>query len=92
MGRSSHRRQIPAERRRLAIKRVADRLEDRLIQKGQGTWSSRHEILGVVTEEYHELLEAVHSGRPEEIGNELEDLAVAAVFGLACLAEGSLDW
>jgi len=67
-------------------------METQLRLKGYGTFASRHEILGSVTEEYHELVDAVHRNDMFDCEKELADVAVAAIFGLACIKEKSLDW
>lgn len=36
------------------------RFMQNLMEKGKGTFSSTHEILGVVTEEYNELVDAIY--------------------------------
>ncbi len=54
-------------------------------EKGRGAFISSHETLGQVTEEYTELIGAVHNNDPVEIGQELMDIAVAAVFGVASM-------
>jgi hypothetical protein len=67
----------------------------RLKEKGKGTFASRHEVLGSVTEEYHELIEAIHAANAEGLGpveHELLDLAVACLFGIACIHDRKLDW
>ena len=63
-----------------------------LDRKGPGIFTSRHEILGVVAEEYWELTEAIHSGDADRIQDELRDIAVAALHGLASLKSGRMDW
>ena len=57
----------------------------RLEEKGYGSFISYHETLGVVTEEYFELVDAVRSNDVEHIKDELMDLAVAVIFGHASL-------
>ena len=71
---------------------VKQKLAARLVQKGRGTFVSRHEILGVAAEEFAEVIEAVHSGTDEDVIQELLDLAVAAVFGIASINRGGTDW
>ena len=83
---------ISKESRDLAVRAVSLLMENRLAEKGDGAFASRHEILGIVTEEYAELIDAVHRGGPSEINLELLDLAVAAVLGIACIYDRSLDW
>lgn len=66
-------------------------IEFRLEQKGRGSVSSIHEILGIITEEYQELIDAVKSNRHDRIQKELIDLAVGAIFGAQCISEKKVD-
>jgi hypothetical protein len=72
--------------------RIGMMLTKRLNQKGFGAFASSHEILGVVTEEYHELCHAIESNESIAIQDELLDLAVAAIFGLASIDAGGMRW
>lgn len=74
-----------------AVEKTVEKLRFRLNQKGYGTFASRHEILGVITEEYKEFIDAVHSKNYEEMKSEIIDLAVGCIFGLACLEENTID-
>lgn len=69
-------------------------LEKRITEKGAGTFSSRHEILGCVTEEYHELIEAIRTDGfdKKRIIHELLDVACSCVFGLACIEAKLTEW
>lgn len=78
------------------IQRLLGHLEKSLIAKndrhsGEGFVSS-HEMLGVVTEEYYELVEAVKSNHPRRIQDELEDVLAACFFSLASYIYGKPDW
>jgi NTP pyrophosphatase (non-canonical NTP hydrolase) len=75
-----------------AVEKTIEKLKFRLNQKGYGTFSSRHEILGVITEEYQEFVDAVHSKNYDEMKSEIMDLAVGCIFGLACIDEDTIDW
>ena len=75
-----------------AVKDLTNKLNYRLNQKGYGTFSSRHEILGVIQEEHNELIEAVTNLDLSEIKQELLDIAVGAIFAIACINEETLDW
>lgn len=75
-----------------AIAKTIEKLKFRLQQKGYGTFSSKHEILGVITEEYKEFVDAVHGKNYDEMKGEIMDLAVGCIFGLACLEEETIDW
>lgn len=83
------------------IKReTLDRVYDAMVQNllkginkhGAGTWKSSHEILGLMTEEYHELIQAVHTGDRENLIEELKDIGTVVLFGLASLYSEHLDW
>ncbi len=91
-GRSSARESISRDATRTAVAQVVCRLRERLVQKGRGTFASQHEILGIIAEEYHEFVAAIHDDNVHGITSELEDIAVAAIFGLACIAENKMDW
>jgi NTP pyrophosphatase (non-canonical NTP hydrolase) len=67
-------------------------LKLQLEKKGGGTWVSSHEILGIITEEYYELIEAVKNNNEHRIKAELLDLGVAVLFAVACINNGKLDW
>ena len=75
-----------------AMEIISEKLQYRLIQKGFGTFASRHEVLGVVTEEYKEFIDAVHSKNYNEMCEEIIDLAVACIFGFACINEQTIEW
>ncbi len=51
----------------------------RRVELTYGAYESTHEALGVIVEEYHELVEAIRKGASESIRMEAIDLAVAAV-------------
>lgn len=75
-----------------AIDLTVAKLNFRLQQKGYGTFTSSHEILGVITEEYYELIEAVKSNTLNEVKEELKDIAVGCIFAIACIEDGTIDW
>lgn len=78
--------------RATAIDLIKGMLEHRIDQKGEYSYSSIHEILGIITEEFDELKDAVQNNNHDEVYNELLDLAVGCAFGIACIRAGSLDW
>jgi NTP pyrophosphatase (non-canonical NTP hydrolase) len=86
------RKQLNNDQINIGIDELIKKLYYRLEQKGYGTFSSRHEILGVVTEEYKEFIDAVHSKDYENMKEELLDIAVACVFGFTCIDENIIDW
>jgi len=67
-------------------------LARRLKEKGAGTFGSIHEILGIIQEEKRELEDAVHERIHLRVAEELLDIAVGAVFGVACINSRRLDW
>jgi NTP pyrophosphatase (non-canonical NTP hydrolase) len=75
-----------------ALKQIAEHTEEELEKKGYGTYASIHEVLGVVTEEYIEMSEAVHKNDHTALKEELLDIATACHFAIACLDSGTLDW
>jgi hypothetical protein len=88
-----HREQIKDHNISHAAEQVYQHTVKKLEEKGQGTWLSRHEILGIITEECDvELKEAVHSGSLKRIKEELLDLGCACQFAIACIDQGTLDW
>ena len=76
----------------IELSKLSSRLFERLAQKGYGTLASRHEILGMITEEHQELVEAVRAGGFGEVYSELQDIAVGCVFAMACIASEKVDW
>ena len=77
-----------------AVNDLMEKLTKRLNEKGNGSFSSKHEILGVLEEEFHELVDSVrkHGDTSEEIIQELLDIAVGAIFGVACIKTKKVDW
>jgi hypothetical protein len=65
------------------LRQLREEILRRLDQHGPGEFVSTHEILGVVTEEYHELVDAVKDN--QAVDHELMDIAVGALFGAICL-------
>lgn len=66
-------------------------LYKRLDEKGYGEFSSTHEMLGIITEEYLELVEAVRSNNQKDIKKEVVDITVACIFGCACINKNRKD-
>ena len=87
-----HRSQIKDETIRVAHSKVLTKLRMRLQEKGAGAWLSRHELLGIIVEEYDELIDAVHGKSLIEVKKELEDLGVSCTFAIACIDSNALDW
>jgi len=66
-------------------------LDERLEEKGWGAFVSSHEIFGIMQEEWVELTEAITLNRADRVVAELIDIAVAAVFGAACIIAAKVD-
>lgn len=75
-----------------AVSVIVAAMSSRLDEKGPGAWQSSHELLGVITEEFHELQHAVERNNHEDVAAECVDIAVAAIFALACAEAGELQW
>ena len=88
-----HRPQITRIQVRCAVDQTVTKLFDRLDnEKGWGSWLSRHEILGFLTEEYDEVKDAVHTKTLAELKSELIDIADGCIFAIACINAETLDW
>ena len=72
-----------------AVKFVTEELYRRLREKGDGAFVSRHEIVGIIGEEFDELKTEVHNNSgSRDVISELADIAVPAIFGIACIESG----
>ena len=60
-------------------------LAKKLEKHGRGEFVGLHETLGILTEEYYEVIEAAKSNSREDFISELADVAVVAIFGIASL-------
>lgn len=77
---------------KVAIDDLRQVMKRRLEEKGRGAFLSRHEILGVIEEEYSELVGAVTEPEMAAVVDELLDVAVACIFGVACIKADFCDW
>jgi len=75
-----------------AVEQCRSKLLSTLQEKGVGTFASTHEILGTVTEEYYEAIDALRANNRMLFRDELFDIAVACIFGISCLDAGTVDW
>ena len=76
-----------------ALDEVEEKLRFRANQKGLGTMASTHEILGIIEDEVQEYRDEVHAkSEGEKKIEELKDIAVAAIFGIASIKSGGVDW
>lgn len=78
---------ISADVREMAWRLLLANLKKRLIQHGDASFAGKHEGLGTITEEYHELVEAVRSNDPNQVINEAIDVAVGALWTAATMLE-----
>jgi len=86
------RTQIGGDQITNGINVLMGKLNYRLNQKGAGTFSSSHEILGIITEEYNELINAVHENNLDDVKKELLDIAVGSLFGYMCVEAKAVEW
>ncbi len=70
---------------RVIIEDFKPQLRKAIKQKGSGSYSSIHEILGLLTEEYHEIIDAVHKKDVKDVKSELIDVAIVALWGVASI-------
>ena len=77
----------------LAMAGVAEKTDYRAKQKGMGVMASGHEILGIIEDEVLEYRDEVHSkSAAERKVEELKDIAVTCIFGIASIQSGGVDW
>jgi len=89
----NNRQQLSTEDLAKAICEVEEKLMFRARQKGLGTMASNHEILGIIEDEVQEYRDEVHAKSEDEKKiEELKDIAVAAIFGIASIKSGGIDW
>jgi len=77
--------QISAKQVDACLEVLREEMYKRLQKHGYGSFASNHEIAGVVAEEYHEMMDALKSNDDAKYRSELLDVAVGAVFGVACM-------
>ena len=74
---------------------ISKELEKKVMEKGPLSFSSSHECLGVITEEYYELIEAIKNNDDVDVISELKDVIISAIWGLtsyhASLIDGNKD-
>jgi len=69
------------------IEALMVKIGNKIEEKGRGVYASNHEGLGIVTEEYKELIDAVQSNDPVDVADENFDVAVGAIWMIASLME-----
>jgi hypothetical protein len=84
---------ITPEQVRDAMTFLTRHLQCRLGQKGYGSFASSHEAESVVRIECDEMSEVVRKhGKMPDLKWEMLDIAVAAVFAVACVEAKTPDW
>jgi NTP pyrophosphatase (non-canonical NTP hydrolase) len=68
-----------------------EHLKTRIIKHGSDSFISPHEILGILEEEIHELVDAVRENNNYHIVDELHDTITVCIFGIASLLTNE-DW
>lgn len=71
---------------------VSYKITERLEKKGYGIMISQHEILGIMAEEYNEYIREVEANLHDKQYDELLDIAVGAIIGMASIKSGKMDW
>ena len=76
---------VSSETSGIAVDDVVKALLKRLQQKGNSSYASNHEALGVITEEYFEYVDAVKNNDNQHVYEELVDIAVGCIFAVASM-------
>lgn len=72
---------------------VENKLVFRRKQKSDGIYVSGHETLGILVDELQEYRDEVHTkGSADRKRQELIDIAVGALWGIASIDSGKQDW
>ncbi len=71
---------------------VRGELRRQIQKKGDLSFCSSHESLGVIGEEHKELGDAIQANDREQVKKELRDIVVAATWALASETAGGWDW
>lgn len=67
------------------FKLIGQELKARVDKKGPYAYIGSHEALGIITEEYYELIEGVKANDRENVKEELMDILIGCLWGLASL-------
>lgn len=86
-GSTTMRKRISGATVERAINLIRVNLSKQFQKHGTGCLVSNHEILGDITEEYHELIDAVRDNDDEQVVHELMDIGVSCVWGIASILE-----
>lgn len=60
-----------------------EKLQKRLDKHGRGCYASRHEAYGSIMEEVYEMSEAIRDDKSNAFFDELEDVAIGCMVGMA---------
>lgn len=71
------------------VERLKAKIGESIDKHGDNTLASDAEIIGVLAEEQYELLKAVHEESTMQVVEELFDIAVGAVVGIASIQVNS---
>jgi hypothetical protein len=89
----NQRQQLTIDDLEAAKAELATKLRFRANQKSMGAMASNHEILGILSQELEEYNDAIHNRLPdEEKVQELLDITVAAIWGIASIRSRGIDW
>ena len=67
------------------LQKLSEGLQKRIDKHGLGKFVSRAEALGVLAEEYHEVIEAIRGNNSQEFLDEMMDVAVSAIWAIVSL-------
>lgn len=82
---------IKDEHLTVALEALLQAIQKRIDKHGRAMVASDHEGLGVITEEYIELVEAVKDNNRDAIIEELFDVAVSCVITVASVVAGAAN-
>jgi len=77
---------------KVAMFRVQQRLKEALEKRTKAAFVSTHEIYGIVAEEFKELGDALHANNRDQFMEELVDLCVGCMHGIASQSAGAVEW
>lgn len=63
--------------------KLTSRLKKKSEKRGDDAYASRHETYGLLAEEVHELLDALHKNEGDNFKEELLDIATVCILGVA---------
>lgn len=84
--------QISKELVRDVVKIIEHKIEDRLDEKGRGIFVSRHEVMGVILEEFNEAIYACENEELHNFMGEILDVAVGCAIALASFRTEKMEW